>query len=52
MNAHVSDAVSGVPTYGLPRAAAFWSDQFHPGFNPSSVMHNWRFGVGLTYQWD
>lgn len=52
--AHVqlSDAISGVPTYGLPQTAAFWSNKFHPGFAASGLVHNWRIGVGLIYQWD
>jgi opacity protein-like surface antigen len=42
-----SDAVSGVPHYGLPPV---WI-QSQPGLRPAGSLHNWRFGISLIYQW-
>jgi opacity protein-like surface antigen len=52
VSGHFSDAISGLPRYGLPRKAAFWSNQFHPGFDARGIMHNWRIGAGFIYEWD
>jgi opacity protein-like surface antigen len=52
VNVRFSDTISGLPRYGLPRTAAFWASQFHPGLDARGVMHSWRFGAGLIYEWD
>jgi opacity protein-like surface antigen len=42
-----SDAVSGVPGYGLPSVQG----QSQPGFRPAGYLHNWRYGISFIYQW-
>jgi opacity protein-like surface antigen len=50
--AQITDSISTVPRYGLPKAASLSSNIFTPGFNPSGLMHNWRLSAGFVYEWD
>jgi opacity protein-like surface antigen len=52
INAQISDSISGVPRYGLPKSAVSSGASFYPGFLPDGMLHNWRFSIGLAYQWD
>jgi opacity protein-like surface antigen len=47
-----SDAVSGVPGYGLPTTAIESESQSVPGFRPDGFLHRWQVTLGLLYQWD
>jgi len=51
-NLQVSDAVSGIPRYGLPRSALVLGGLTAPGFSPRGRMNNWRIGAGVVFQWD
>ena len=42
-----SDAISGVPHYGLPAVQL----QSQAGFRPDGFLHNWRIGISFIYQW-
>ena len=47
MGFQFSDAISGVPHYGLPEVQR----QSQAGFKPDGLLHNWRVGISFIYQW-
>jgi len=50
VNAQATDSISGVPRYGF-RKAAIDAQQSIPGFSPDGILQNWRFTVGVAFQW-
>ncbi|MBP1622740.1 MAG: hypothetical protein H6Q07_760 [Acidobacteria bacterium] len=46
-----SDAISGVPGYGLPEAGKVVSGVYVPGFRPEGTLHNWLISVGVIFEW-